>query len=406
MTKLADQLRTAGEWLIGIRDQATGGWGAYDGARVNSMNTAEAVLALLATGQCTAGHAIIQQAQQHLESRQAKQGEHLGAWTRDVRQPDGITTQLPDTIRTGLALQALSAAGVGTAQPAIRDGMAWLLKVRNPDYGWGYSPGRASQIYPTCVALQTMLGLVQAGATEADALKQTIAESLGAALGGYPGGSFGFPSQHGLEMVHTLALLKTMLLAQEQGVAVKRSAVDAARRWVRQSPAEATRWRNETIALTANANEDYTFTHVTPALYLEAMASDPPDTPSSQEALMVLADTRDEVSGAFSAKRPESWSTAKTLMGLAAVKGGVSEFPERSAPPVPQKQRTYLFYGILFLALVATVVNMFGKLSGEYIGLLSLIILALLLVYGALSEANFVELAKNLLPGGKKKEGG
>lgn len=407
MPRLTDDLTQAADWLISIRDEELGGWGEYQGSNVNSLNTAEAILALVATGRCSAGDAVIQEARRLLESRQAADGEHAGAWSRSVETPEGQMVQIPDTVRTALALLALNAAGGATADPPIARGLEWLLKTQNADKGWGYSAGRGSQLFPTCLVLQAALRMLQAGgAADAPGLTQTMSAAQDGLVTTYARGDGSFGNLAGLEMVHTLTVLKTLGQAQGQGFPAKAAVMDAARRWVRQRPADATRWANETIQLTADEWSQYTFTHITPALYLEAMADDPPASPATREALVVIADNVDTATGAFGSRRPVSWSTAKTLLGLAAVKETVAAFPERNPPPAPRAERLYLFLGILLLALVATGVNLFGRLSGEYIGLLSLIIFALLLVYGALSEGSFVELVKSLTPGGKKKEGG
>ncbi len=68
-TGLADAMEKATGWLISIQDKS-GGWGEYQGATPNVLNTAEAILALVDSNQCSAGNDRIQKAVDYLKSCQ------------------------------------------------------------------------------------------------------------------------------------------------------------------------------------------------------------------------------------------------------------------------------------------------------------------------------------------------
>jgi hypothetical protein len=111
----------------------------------------------------------------------------------------------------------------------------------------------------------------------------------------------------------------------------------------------------------------------------------------ARETLIAMHENMDPISGGMSGKRPVSWATAKALCGLAAVRGVFSVFPERDIPTGQLQSRQYLLILLILLSGSVTVVALSGKLSTEYVGIVTLIILAGLLLYGLISERSFID---------------
>ncbi len=398
-TDLAQCIGRASTWLISIQDQS-GGWGEYQGAAANSLNTAEAILALLESHEREAGDQIIQAGVQFLESNQLP-GKHVahhhaavdGSWGRRISTEDGQMHYLPDTVRSAFVLLALNVAGKSCQDKSVSRGLEWLLRTVPSDGGWGYAPGGASQLFPTCMALRVMLRLRRAS----EAVKATVDEPIRRGLKYLherhhnEGGSFGRIGE--LLVPHTLYALRALQLARDEGFQTERHDIDDARSWINQKGPDVTRWFNETIEISKKEGGSYTFTYVTPALYLDTFdgilsAKDP----LAQESMIVMHDNMEPVSCGMSGKRPVSWATAKALFGLTAVRNIFPTFPEREIPTAAQVQgRKYLFGFLVLILGAATVVALAGKISSEYAGIITLVVLAGLLIYGFISERSFRE---------------
>jgi squalene cyclase len=159
-SSLAKDITNTAKWLASLQDHQSGGWGEYKGAHTNDLNTAEAILALLASGEFQAGDAIIQKGAAYLVRSQLDATDALpedaGAWARRVPGEVGSERYLPDTVRSAFALLALNCAGRPVEDEAIRLGLDWLLRTGNPDGGWGCAAHGDSRLFPSCLALSAL----------------------------------------------------------------------------------------------------------------------------------------------------------------------------------------------------------------------------------------------------------
>ena len=164
------------EWTWGMQSK-NGGWGAFDADNDNyylnnipfadhgalldppTVDVSARCVGLLAQLGVTREDPRMKAALAYLEADQEKDGSWFGRW--------GVNY----VYGTWSALCALNAAGPGPDAPAVRRGADWLLRIQNPDGGWGescdsyaldytgYQPA-ASRASQTAWAL---LGLMAAG---------------------------------------------------------------------------------------------------------------------------------------------------------------------------------------------------------------------------------------------------
>jgi hypothetical protein len=136
----------------------------------------------------------------------------------------------------------------------------------------------------------------------------------------------------------------------------------------------------------------YTFTHVTPAIYLDTFGSGlSANDVIARESMSGMHDNMDPMSCGFSGKRPVSWATAKSLVGLAAVRGIFQDFPEREMPTGQVQGRQYLFLFLVAICGSATALAFDEKLTPLYAEIIGMVVLACLLVYGYISERSFID---------------
>lgn len=392
-------IKKSSSWLVDIQNNEDGGWGQYKGANSNSLNTAEAILALIETGHCRAGDVIIKNGVKYLVSHQLNERNYrvkrdYGAWPKDVTAKDGRLIFKPDTIRTSLALLALNAAGASLNDNVISTGVRWLVGTQNDDGGWGYKSNHQSWLFPTCLALKTLIRIYSAGDRT---LEDTISKGL-KHLSSYrnEGGSFG--KQPGLEASHTLHTINTLKLAESQGFSFDEDYILDAMDWVQKNTNQILRWGNETILIgrSQNSPDNYTFSHINPALYLAIVGQNlTPQDDIAKEALIVIYDNMDYFSNGFCAKRSVSWATANTIAGLLPSKTVFTDFPERQSTPTRLGGRQWVFFLLAALSIASTTLTFAGKFSVTYASFSFAIILATLLVYGFISEGTFLKLLLN-----------
>lgn len=383
----------AAEWLASIQDVESGGWGEYKGAHTNSLNTAEAVLALVESGRSHAGDDNLQRAADYLINQQLDQKDH-GAWAREVLKGENVIF-VPDVVRTSFALLALNTAGKPPSDNAVSIGIQWLARCQNPDGGWGYTRSQNSSLFPTCLALQALLRMHRAApATSEQSLKDKIEfgiRHLGTACKN-PDGSFG--KQPWLIIPHTLHVIRTLKLANRQGFGVDSTDLRRATDWLSRHEDGLALWSNEIIMLgdEKESSWNYTFTHVTPALFLSAFATDLSEIdPLAKQALLIIHDNVDRESSGFAAKRAVSWATAKCVLGLTAVSDVYNNFPERRSSSASISNRHYVFVLMVLLALLSTVLGYLEKFGAQQLSFFSLLVFAGLLAYGYISEKTFLD---------------
>jgi len=387
-------------WLASIQSDADKGWGEYKGAQVNALNTAEAILALLESGHSNAGDLNVQRGIEYLENVQLDEASaavpaERGAWPREVKS-DGNVVRVPDTVRSSFTLLALNAAGRGPNTGSTSNGIEWLERTQNDDGGWGYTGSGESRLFPTCLSLRALLRLHHAGPPDLQRrLNGSIDQALGVLHTKFRNADGSFGIQPGLVVSHTLHVINVLKQARRQGFGFDPKDLTGALDWISEHIHEITQWNHETIEIGGkhSAAANYTYTHVTPALYLYAFGKDLSTADEiASESLRVLVDSMDPNTGGFAAKRAVSWATAKSVLGLAAVETVYQEVPERVITKSQLQPRHYTLLIMLAMAILATVLALFEKLDGRTVGIFTLVITGTLLVHGYISEKSFVDI--------------
>ncbi len=177
------------EWVAGLQSR-NGGFGAFDadnnseylnhipfsdhGALLDPPTadvTARCISMLAQLGERPATSPRLQRALEYLFAEQEEEGSWYGRWGMNY------------IYGTWSVLCALNAAGVDLQSPPIRRAVAWLVKIQNPDGGWGedgasYKLDYAGYEAAPSTASQTawaLLGLMAAGEAEHGAVAQGIA---------------------------------------------------------------------------------------------------------------------------------------------------------------------------------------------------------------------------------------
>jgi hypothetical protein len=160
--ELKNVMERAANWLLEVQDQ-NGGWADRPGRASNTLNTAEAVIALLDARAIAPGDAYIQKAKTFLLRHQRRQQPDKGAWSREIAEDGGRISEYPDIVRTSAAVVALIKAGEAVNQEPLTAALDWLLEIQNSDGGWGYRRGISSCVMPTCFALLAVIEVYDAG---------------------------------------------------------------------------------------------------------------------------------------------------------------------------------------------------------------------------------------------------
>jgi squalene-hopene/tetraprenyl-beta-curcumene cyclase len=177
------------EWVEGLQS-SDGGWGAFDadnayhylnnipfadhGALLDpptSDVTARCVSMLAQLGETAESSPALARGLDFLRKEQERDGSWYGRW--------GVNY----IYGTWSVLCALNAAGVAHSAPEIRQAAAWLIKIQNPDGGWGedctsYQLDYAGYQSAPSVASQTawaLLGLMAAGEIDHPAVARGVA---------------------------------------------------------------------------------------------------------------------------------------------------------------------------------------------------------------------------------------
>ena len=273
---LEECIENSSKWLEEIQNKADGGWGQYQGADSNCLNTAEAIIALLETGSKDAGDHVIQRGieyliEQQLGDKNCADWDHYGSWSRNVSTKNSTILHIPDVTRTSLAILALKLAGVSPSEDSIIHGIEWLISVQNQDGGWGYRSDQNSRFFPTCITLKTLLRICSATDSnnhklcENKNLKDVVLVGLNY-IRFYRNNDGSFGKDHELVASHTLHTIDTLCIAKKQEYIPKiyidwiNPAVD----WVQDNRKEVLKWATETIMVGQDyaSPYNYTFSHI------------------------------------------------------------------------------------------------------------------------------------------------
>jgi hypothetical protein len=412
MEELHAAIDQSGEWLFRAQDKASGGWAEQQGKPVNSLNTAEAMIALLDANLAPAGDHRIKKAVQFLFAHQCVEetDPDQGSWPREATAEGGHSCRIPDIVRTSFIVEALIKAGKSADEPQVKTALAWISALQNSDYGWGYRRHTSSALMPTCFALAT---LITAHKADPESQKpDQILSGLRYLVKKHqtPRGSFG--EQHPLEAVHTIYATIVLQSARVANIGANPGAEEKALQWLLDNPDAASQLREEKMAIDPEQGRfDYSFLFMTDSLLLKVLTgslnSAHRESQLALDALMRLRDKRDS-GGGFYGYRVFSWSTAKAISALAAAKTHYPRFPTRepetavTAAPAIRAWMPLIFLLVFLIALI-WLTQIGGFNTAQFI-ILILLLLAALLAYGFLSEGSFTELfrsALDLFKGGK-----
>jgi hypothetical protein len=392
-----DLKQRARTWIL-QHQQKSGGWAERSGGAVNVLNSAEAMLALFASG-IDAGNPAIQGGVKYLlEQERDVPKEDRGAWGRAVQHDESIE-HIPDLVRTSLAIRALIKAG-RQYESSVKDAVAWLLDIQNrgkDESGWGYRRGAKSELMPTCFALQS---LIEAhGAQVEGDLKKPIDRGLSYLMAQQNQAAGCFGPSDAMIGVRTIAAVLTLQAAAKCNLSVYAAQEKLAIRWVLANPAESRAVVEEIAAIDPNKAGNYGILYM-PKLLTVRFEGLPDE--ALHDLLLDFNENFDDNSGGFYGRRIFSWSTAQALQALSA--SGLKTLPEPEpvllAPTpepdqVPARFKLVIGLALTILLLAAIVVlarmHAIGVLTFT---LVALVLFASLLTFGAIKEGAFIDLVK------------
>ena len=398
--ELSDVLKHSAQWLLAQQEDKSGGWGQNKGDDINSLNTAEAVLAVLDAGVgVEPGHLQLVKAKNFLVRMQSSDPSSQGAWTRTV---DRGAAELPDVLRTSFALQALVRLGVSATDEIIEKALTWLRQRRAPDGGWGHQGSDESQILLTCHALLAVIAVAvarnESQGPEREVYNEFVVPARNWLLTNVQGdGSIGAPGP--LQAAHTILAVMALQCLRRCGFEVVQDHEHRALRWLVDNPDKSMDLVEEDVVLDpSDAQHNYAFLYMTDALLVEVLyAADQKQSgmePLAEDALLRLK-ARQDGRGGFYGNRVFSWSTAKCISALREVDRDRSDFPILTSSPEKAGRRTsaviivtaaMLWMGALLLAL-------FDKFSPT-LGIFGLfLLLAMLVTLRVISEKTFAKVA-------------
>ncbi len=416
MTQITKIINNAGRWLEQQQDKESKGWGERRGSHVNVLNTAEAMIALIDSGICHAGTGSIHGAVDFLLEHQTVDGPDAGSWPRELTTDDGKTIDIPDLVRTSYAIQALIKAGKGIEEHPVQLALIWLLARRNETTkGWSYARSKPDALMPTCFALTALLDACDA---YPGAYQTQILESLHHLVDAYYNdggddvrGSFGEPGP--LQGVHTIHAALVLQIARSNNLSRYPEQEKQAIEWLLRNPDKAIRLREEWVEIDQTKLAEgqaggYGFVVMTDTLLMRLLLGsenmDDKKSALAHEAMYSLKDKIDEGTGAFYGPRLFSWATAKALSALAVLqKHAGMEYPDLPARiPESRSESEGWKTGPVIIGFVTLISGLgFYLMVNEKFGLLEfsffvVMMLAALLVYGAIGEKTFKELLSNV----------
>jgi Squalene-hopene cyclase C-terminal domain/Prenyltransferase and squalene oxidase repeat len=337
-SELTEVLKTSAKWLLAQQDPSSGGWGQNPGDDVSSLNTGEAVLAILDSGAgIEPGHLNLVKAKNFLIRTQSSDEACLGAWTRTV---DRGAAELPDVLRTAVVLRALVRLGVSATDSVVERALNWLRVQRKSDGGWGNVGDLQSRMLQTCHALMALIA-VAAARDEATAGNRAVFDVLILPARDWliknlqTTGAFGSPGP--LQAAHTILAVAILQRLQKGGFEVVPDHERRALRWLADNPDKTMDLVEEDVILDASVpRHNYPFLYMTDALLVGILYS-AKDRPSgieqlAEEALMRVK-VRQDGRGGFYGNRVFSWSTAKCVSALSSAADERADFPVSIASP-------------------------------------------------------------------------
>jgi hypothetical protein len=387
------------ERLFRQQDGETGGWAERHGICPSTLNTAEAIIALLDSGGASPGNVKIQKGATFLEE---KQNPTTGAWPRNYHVIHGENRLIPDPIRTSCAIQALLKTGRRIDSKSIENGINWLISIKNSDNGWGYRPEAPTKILPSCFSL---LALIEAHSDGMSKCEQPIKDGLQLLIEKFfnkNSGSFG-TSEDKLEATHTIyAVLVLQAARKKSQISGYLSQEKKSLQWLLENQSKARRLVEEIIEIDAEPSGEgnYGFLFMTEPLLIRVLISsefkEHRESRLARNAMINFGDKMDD-NGGFYGHRVFSWSTSQVLCGLGVAKSQFPEIPERN----PEYTGTKAGIPIMILAVIEllavvglTCVQKFQLFQAS---IFMVLMFATLLAYDKIGEKTFNEMTKGVV---------
>jgi prenyltransferase beta subunit len=399
MSQLTDQMIQSADWLREAQGEE-GGWGETPGAKhLSSLNTAEAIIALISTDREKAGTDAVERGIAFLRNHQSHEPTDAGAWLRDAKVKR-VKVETADVVRTGLILEALVLADVDRTDPMITGAVRWLFEVQNDDGGWGPTRGKPTQMLPTCQALLGLLAVRDRDDSVAPGITRGLAYVIGCQR---RAGFFGcdeIPSH--LAAPHTIFALLVLQAARDQGMVSDAKSEERGIDWLLASQDDAKRLVCEKIELTPDNH--YDFLYVTDSLLIRVLNNsrrkDDRNSILYRASLYSVKDRIEPERGACFGYRPFTWSTARAIVGMSAAATTETTFPSRPAEySVGSGARWVLSVLMLLILGGAAALAFFGSFSAQVFGFFALVVLVLLLLSRVISVAVFERLVRGLVGG-------
>jgi squalene-hopene cyclase-like protein/prenyltransferase/squalene oxidase-like repeat protein len=403
VSALTDQMAQSAAWLRQQQDPESGGWtGGPNDPHLSSLNTAEALIALMQADRDAVGTDAVRHGLKFLRDTQATGEPSVGAWCREHTLPDGSHVWHPDVIRTGLAVEALVLAEVPLDDLMVTRAVDWLAGVRNDDGGWGCSGKQPTRILPTC---QTLLGLMAAMEAGRD-LTPPIVDGIRFLLdhARKPGGYFSSNDSAGLlASPHTIYAVLVLQKGRRLGLVKGDGAERAAIGWLLRNQDAARRLVAEEFEL--EDRDAYTFLYVTDSLLIRVLtnSTNARDRASTlyRAALYSVKDRIEPAHGACYGYRLFSWSTSRAISAMSAAAASETDFPSRPAEYSGAKARPVLTGVMIAILGLGALLGWVGSFSAGVAGFFALIVLCVLLLNGAIGEKTFAQLVPGILKSGK-----
>jgi hypothetical protein len=395
------------ERLLKTQD-SSGGWAEHPGGHLSSMNTAEAILALMSAG-VDAGNPAIQKGAEFLINERIHSQTDNGAWARRVAGAKGKRT-VPDIIRTCLAVSALIRAGRSVVGTPVKESLDWLAGRQNNldhDRGWGFRRGDKGEMLPTCLAIQALLRT--SVTIDDNPWREQLQRALRYLVDNCRDKRKGHFGDSELKAAHTVWAVIALQVARKCGVTAFYVEEQAAIEWLLQHQDQALAPAEELVRIdpepSGAANYGYMFGMESLLLQVLGESSEPKhrQTDLWKDVQRRLRNNFEENSGGFYGQRVFSWSTAAALLAIRAAGPNLAEIPARPAEYTGTKVGPAIMGFAVLLVAAVVVLTTSGNFGNRQAIVFIFLMLACLLAYGALGEKTFAELFKVLF-GGKSED--
>jgi len=399
--KINEVIETSTKWLLDQQNE-DGGWAERIGQKINVLNTAEAIIALMDGGRINnkkinPGHIKIKNAVNFLLRKQSKNG----SWTREVIAGSGKHYEIPDILRTSFVIRSLIKVGIGISDVPIKKSVKWLIKNRNKNHGWGYKKDDPSELMPTCLVLLAFLELYQASDKDIT-YKEIIDRGLQLLVSWQNEADGSFENKSQLKAAYTIYGTLVLQAATRGEINPYAKREKKAIEWLLENRDQTMMVTEELVKIDAEDKNNYGFLFMTDTLLLTVLMDHEPSENYIKKAvfetLLNIKQKRD-LSGGFHGYRVFSWSTAKVLSALATVTQDYKKFPEITPIVKGYNIGKAIIILVMIIIIITSILIIIGDLKPWHAIFFLLLMLPVLLANKLIGEKTFTELFKFGLKG-------